>query len=272
MLKKRNEKLKNKEVKKGQKNKLENTTKGLKLYVGILVVTTLILGFHLIFTLIIYPRSIAGSPIFGNRLDYIEEIPNTVVTSTEEFGFSQSRVENVKIMINGPVVYFDVRVDEEADVATARRSAEAIANFFLNEADEVGSDYNLQLVVSKGDINELRQTNREEVNAHVQAHLLIVYEAITAHAELYPTENNINRIYQNINLWSGSEEEVANFRDRADALEPMTAEEEERLAEVNGGVVPSYNSSESRIIPPSDIADFPSWGTLNKTTGEIDWS
>lgn len=257
---------------KAKTKKAMMSNRDLKVYIVILAIITLLLGAHILYNIYFLPRSGSGSPIYGNRLDYIEEIPNEIITATEEFGLGQGRVEEVSVTPIGKVVYFDVRVAPGTDLIAARTQTEEIANFFLTQAGAVAEGYSLQLVVATGDIEELRDSNRAEVEKHVSLNVIRLLEEVTAHAELFPTHKNITRITENVHVYRHAlgPELADEFRARADALEPLTEEEEAILIEQNQGE--SLELDLDRSVPISNISQFPSWGVFDTTTGEIKWN
>lgn len=261
----------NKNSKENKKFKRARARKVIfRLYIGLLMLVTLVFGMYVFNVLYLRPVRTAGSPVFGNRLEDIEPIPNHIVRETETFGASKAHIDRVTISITGRVVYFDVRVVEGTPAATARESTEEIAQYFLDEVGEIAADYSIQLVVSKGDIRQLRDNNRAAVIEHKREHTLFLIEEITAFAERYPTEDNINRMAQNIaafrRFWD--EETISAYEARFNALTPLTEEEQENLREQYGGNLPEADVS--REIPRSNIAEFPIWGVLNQR-GRFEW-
>lgn len=180
------------------------------------------------------------------------------------------------MIVQGPVVYVKVQVDEGVDVETAREAAEVTATQMLDEVGDKLADYSIQLVVSSGDVNELTDANREQELEHYKQHRLEIVEQIVAHAEEYPTQENIERAKSNIkvmpqdyNKKTGEyeyryKEEKEAFEARIEALTPLTAEEEEAM-----GDIPYLEVNQE--IEPTEISDFPSWGAYDKNTQSFEW-
>ena len=246
--------------------------KSLKIYTICLAVLTLLLGVHVLNNVYLQPRSTAGSPIYGSRLDLVDEISSDVLTATEQFGLNQGRVEEVDVTIIGKVVYFNVRVAAGTDILAARTQAEEIANFFLTQAGDDSIGYNLQLVVSTGDIEELKDENRAGVQEHVRLNAIRIIEEVSAYAELYPTHYNINRITENVTVYRQviGAELADEYIAYANTLTPLTAEEETLLVEENDGEPLVLDLD--RKVPITNITQFPSWGAFDVTTGEFEWN
>ena len=136
---------------------------------------------------------------------------------------------------------------------------------FLSQTGEIANQYTLQLVVSTGDIDDLKATNREEELAYVKEHDVAIVELIVADAEKYPTAAKINRAQQNIDLMKKSYPEEADaFQARINELTELTAEQEEALGEVPVLEV-------DQTIQQSDISNYPSWGAYDKETQTFEW-
>ena len=268
--------------------------RGFKIYVVFLVILSIAFAAHLVFNFYIEPRSLSGSPILGNRLEYLSNIPENVFTDTEAFGLTQTRVEAVTVSHIGAIIYFNVRVEAGTGVEVARTAAEEISDFFLEQAGELAEGYNIQLVVSTGDIDELKAENRAEALDHVRRHQMNLVEELTIFAEQFPTTDatvgsnhgTIDRVLSNISLlrrrqaytekvgelYQVYETALADFEARVNALTPLTNEEVEVLIEQNHGNILVRDITDIRDVPQSDITDFPSWGALNNTTGLIEWN
>lgn len=267
----------NEEAKKPSKKR--NVTKKqvvLYSYIGVLAVVTVLFGYNVLKYFYLDPLKVAGQPVYGYRTENLQPITDSMISNAEQVGASQSGVKEIDVRVQGPVVYFDVRVNDGVDVETARAAAEAAATEFLAQAGDIANDYTLQLVVSAGDLKALVQTNREEELAYYKEHRLDIIERIVAHAEEYPTSKNIERAQNNINVMPKDyneatgqyevryPEEKAAFQARIDALKPLTAEEEEALGEIPYLEV-------DQTIQPTDISPYPSWGAYDKTTDTFEW-
>lgn len=234
-------------------------------YIGVLAVVTVLFGYNVLNYFYFEPLKAAGQPIYGYRTESLKSISDSLISKVEQVGVNQTGVEKVTVNVKGPVVYFDVRVSTGVELETAHAAAEATANEFLSQAGEVANDYTLQLVVSTGDIKELKQVNREEELAYVKEHDVEIVESIVADAEKYPTAAKINRAQQNIDIMKKYYPEEADaFQSRVDALTELTAEEQEAL-----GVIPELEVDQT--IQQSDISSYPSWGAYDKETQTFKW-
>ena len=235
-------------------------------YIGVLAVVTVLFGYNVLKYFYLDPLKVAGQPVYGYRTEELQTISQDAITKAEEVGESQSGVESVTITVQGPVVYVDVRVEDGVNIDDAREVAEDSTNELLTQAKDVINDYNVQLVVSSGDIEEVAATNREEELSYIKEHDLAIVEQIVANAEKYPTATNIQRANANIDILEKSYKEEADaFRTRINALTELTAEEEENL-----GAIPELVVDQS--IKQSDISTYPSWGVYDKTTETFEWN
>lgn len=267
------------------KEEVKEPTKGPKLpkkrvilysYIGILAVLTVLFGFHLLKYFYLDPLSVAGRPVYGYRTENLESISDSVIAAAEEKGAQQSGVNEVKVTVQGPVVYVNVQVNDGVDVETARAAAEATATKMLDEIGDKSQEYSFQLVVSTGDVKALTDANREQELEYYKQHRLDIVEQIVAHAEEYPTQENIDRAKNNIkvmpkdyNKKTGEyeyryKEEKEAFDARIEALTVLTAEEEEALGEIPYLEV-------DQAIKPTEISDYPSWGAYDKNTQSFVW-
>jgi len=243
------------------KEKLKKKSGFLRIYAWILAFVSVVVLAYVFVMLYFIPTRGAGEPILGYRLEGLEEIEQSWITETEAFGNGQAHVDEVDIFHTGLVVYFNVRVENGTTLSQARSAAEAIGEFFIDVSDGVAEDYDLQFVVSYGDLTELREDNQEAMLEHVARHRMNMVEEILVFAEQYQTEENIIRARGNLDVF-GSEfpEDVrADFESRYENLSPMTEEQEEALRERSDGNLPVANVEQN--IPQSAIADFPNWGT-----------
>jgi len=266
-------------MKKKQGEKAKLTKFGMyKLFLAGLVGILLL---HFIITLWWVPRRDAGSPVLGDRMEGIQELEDSWISETTTFGQERSNVYSFSIFWNsGPVVYFNVQVDEGVSRSDARSVATDIVAHFVELTDGVAEDYDIQVVISRvgDDVRELIEVNHEAVRDHAFEHIHNIVETTLAHAEQYPTFNNINRAYENINIvYTGvirtvvGEEGLEAMRERLDAIVELTAEQEDQLAE-ELGVVIVPGASIDRSVPPSDISTFPNFGVWNHDRERIDWN
>lgn len=234
-------------------------------YIGVLAVVTVLFGYNVLNYFYFEPLKAAGQPIYGYRTESLDPISDSVISKVEQVGANQTGVEKMTVTVQGPVVYFDVRVSNGVELETAHAAAEAAANEFLSQAGEAANDYAVQLVVSTGDIEELKEANREEELAYVKEHDVAIIESIVADAEKYPTAAKINRAQQNIDIMKKSYPEEADaFQARINALTELTAEQQEALGEI-----PELEVDQT--IQQSDISAYPSWGAYDKETQTFEW-
>lgn len=264
-------------MKKKQGKKLELTKFGMyKIFLAGLVGVLLL---HFIITLWWVPRRDAGAPVLGDRMEGIQELEDSWINETTAFGNEQSNVNSFSIFWNsGPVVYFNVEVNEGVSRRDARRVAVAIVAHFIELSDDVAEDYNLQVAISRAgdDLAELRDANHEAVREHALAHQHGFVEEILAHAEQYSTFNNISRARGFVDGFSTAiiatvgEEGLEAMRERLDAIVELTAEEEDQLAEELGHPVPEFR--ENRRVSPTDFSTFPNFGVWDHDRGRINWN
>jgi len=259
-----------------------NITKRLRkprfalIYAVILFVATIALTWIVLHNLWLSPRMATGVPILGYRMEGIPELDDSWLAATTEFGRTQTNVEDVKIFwTTGPVVYFEVRLNEGTSRRDGRAVATRIVEHFIDLSDEAALYYNLQVVISVGDIAVRRAENQEAVTAHVHEYNWSLAEAILAHAERYPSSANVNRARDNINVFANSitlaagEAELASMRSRYEAITAWTAEEEAARVEEDG-LIPGYSGF--RQVPPSEISRFPNWGVWSNRRSRIRWN
>ena len=264
-------------MEKKQRKKLELTKFGMyKLFLASVVGVLLL---HFIITLWWVPRRDAGSPVLGDRMEGIEQLEESWIQETEGFGNDHSNVYNFSIFWNsGPVVYFNVEVNEGVSLGDARSAAGDIVTYFIDLSDGVAEDYNLQVAISRAgdDLAELRDANHAAVREHALEHQHGFVEEILAHAEQYPTANNANRAYNhlrqfgNIIIEVAGEEELESMWERHGSIVELTAEQEDQLAEDLGRPVPA--AGEDRRVPSTDFSTFPNFGVWDHDRGRINWN
>jgi hypothetical protein len=247
------------------------------IYGIILLIATIGLAFHVLYNLWLTPRIGTGTPMLGYRMEGIPELNESWVTATVEFGGNQAHVDYVEIFpTTGPVIYFNVRVEEGTSLSKARSAATDIVEHFIEISNEVARDYSLQVVVSYGDIAAQKEENQAAVTAHVHEYNRSFAESTLEYAERYPSRANVSRAEININtrltesiIIAGGEEELERMRTRFEAITVMTEEQEQALIDEQGHI-PSYSGL--RQVPPTDISDFPNWGVWNNRRSRINWN
>ncbi|MCL1950926.1 MAG: hypothetical protein FWF59_14495 [Turicibacter sp.] len=258
-------------------------------YVLLLVVLTGAFAYHVFNYFVLQHNETAGIPEFGNRLEYLEEIPPSLFESSVAFGLGLPGVESLTIENphNGVVVFFDLRVSDGTELGTAQATAQQIANHFREAAGDLLEGYNLQLVVSRGDIAALATQNREASIEAVYEHFYFLADTTVTHAEEFPTESNISRAQTNINNLNSrfnnqeffaeqaqpdAGARVGELQGRLDAIVPWTPEELEAALEQHNNRLPDVLQGVERLVPRTNVNDFPSWGIINRETGEFQWN
>ena len=257
-------------------------------YALILILVTGIFGYHLLDYFVLSHNETAGEPVFGNRLDYLDEIPQSIKDSAMRFGNGLPGIVSVDLDNRGAVIFLKVEVNGATEVSEAQESAEQIMEFFLEEAGSRTEGYNFQLVVTTGDSAELAQQNRQASIDHIYDHFYFLAEQTLSHAEEFPATDFIDRAQGNINIFANrfgsaagthrnnfretTADKVAALQERLDAITPWTADEEEEQAERFNGTLPTVLQGTDRLIPPSNVSDFPSWGIINRDTGDVQWN
>ncbi|MCL2559167.1 MAG: hypothetical protein FWE07_01655 [Turicibacter sp.] len=253
--------------------------------IGLFVATAVFAGVVL-YQLWWQPRVATGNPIFGYRMEEMPELNEAWLSATEEFGGNQVHVDYVEVIwMSGPVIYFNIRVEEGISLSEAHSAAVPILEYFIETSNEAALDYSLQVVVSYGEIAYLdgdgnlaglRADNQREVAAHTHEYHRSFAESTLEYAERYPSRANMTRANDNINslftasiLAAGGEEELESMRTRFAAITPMTDEEESAFIE-SQGYIPEYSGVWQ--VPPTNISDFPNWGVWNNRRSRIDWN
>lgn len=275
------------------KSKQQRSKKEVWFYglLGVLGVLTVLLAYDALDYFYLAPAKLAGNPLYGYRTENLVTVEDSMISSTRTYGLNQSGVAEVDILVNGPIIYIDVRVTPNTDLTTAQASAEKISDYLIDEINKVNKDaakeYNFQLVVSSGDLKQLVEENRVAELEHIKENDIRIVEEVVAYAEEYPTAANIARAKKNIELilmsyptaaYTDSAnrnikvilesylEEAEKFQARVDQLDEYTAEEEEALGEIPTLTV-------DKNVPTSTItADgYPSWATIDTETNEYIW-
>ena len=244
------------------------------IYALVLLGITVFLVWHVTNLLVITPVRMreAADLALGDRMENIQELEESWKTATKEFGATLEEVEYVTIFWNtGPVVYVSVRLEPDIPRRYARRAARSVIEYFIEVSNEVVLQYDIQVVISRGDIEQQRIENNQAVVMHVHEYNHGLVERILAWAETYPSESNVQRAYDNINgAFTNSIEMVVG----EEGLEAMRT----RLAAIviepvgeDDDPMPSY-PADTRRIPPSEIARLPNWGTWCNERSRINWN
>ena len=247
------------------------------IYALCLFAVTFALVLHVLNLLVLTPRRTTGVLVHGYRMESIQYLEEAWKTETEYFGSTLDEVDYVSIFWNtGPVVFVNVRVESGTSLSDARSAATEVVEYLIDISDEVVLEYDIQVVVSYGDVSQQREENHDEVIQHVHSYNHSLVEAILAHAEQHSSEFNVDRAYQNINgaftdsiIIVVGEEGLEEMRSRLEAIEVA-------IIEVGDDESESYDSIPRylgvRQIPQSNIADFPNWGTWDNQRSRMIWT
>lgn len=242
-----------------------NKSKGINIYLTALGIITIGFGYVVVDYFYLDPLQQIGKPVYADRLIDLKPIDTNVLETFKHDASKQDGVLGLEILPQGEVIYLKLMVDSETSLEEAQSIASLTSETLVKQLGDSLEGYNLQVIVSSGDTNELLNLNRELELAYVKEHDIQVVEQVIAYTEEYPTTTNIERSQANINLLKKSySEEAQAFQVRLDALTPYTAEQEANLGEIPVLVV-------DQIIPTSELADFPSWGVVNLKDGSIAW-
>ena len=240
-------------------------------FLGVLGILTVLLAYDALDYFYLTPMKSAGKPLYGYRTENLVTVEDSMISSAITYGLDQTGVDEVDILVTGPVIYIDVRVSSNTDLTTAQASAEKISDYLIGEINEVSKDaakeYDFQLVVSSGNLKQLAEENREAELEHIKENDIRIVEQVVAYAEEYPTATNIQRANKNIEVILKSyPEEAEKFQARVDQLDEYTAEEEEALGEIPTLTV-------DKNVPTSTITEdgYPSWATIDAETNEYIW-
>ena len=250
-------------------------------YTVIMLLITAYFAWHVIDLLVITPRQQTGTLALGYRMENIQDLENSWMTATENFGMTLDQVDDISVFWNtGPVVFVSIQFESGTERRDARGTATEVIEYFIEVSNEVALQYDIQVVISDGDAAEQRGEHHDAVVAHVHEYNLDLVERILTHAEQYPSEYNVHRAYRNINAFANSirnvngEEGLEEMRTRHAVIEvvvePDGYEEDEYGEETEVETLPRYPGE--RQIPPSNITDFPNWGTWNNDRSRIIWT
>ena len=241
------------------------------IYALILLILTGLLAWHIVHVLVLTPMRETGEAVHGSRMENVQLIDPSWITEAENFGATLDDVNSVDISwLNGPVVYFNVRVEPGTRRRYARRATRAIVEHFIEVSDDVALQYNIQVVASHADrdIAEMRADNHAAVELHVHEYNHSLVEEILAHAEVHSSETNVTRARTNIDVFASSiiaivgEEGLEEMRARAESIRIAPLEDEDE---------PMPILPIERQIPRSEISRFPIWGTWDNGRSRIIW-
>ena len=236
-----------------------------------LLVVTLGLGLHVLNLLVLTPMRATGVLAHGYRMENIQQLEASWKNDTQAFGLTLSQVEAVSIFWNtGPVVFVSVSFESGASLGDARGVATEIIEYFIEVSDDAVLQYNIQVVISYGDVTNQLDENQVALTQHVHEYNHEFAEATLAHAEQHPSDFNVDRARRNINdLFTNSIVIVVD----TDGLEAMRA----RLEAIE--VAPGDDENDNvlrypgiRQIPQSNLVDFPNWGTWDNARSRMIWN
>ena len=262
----------------GFKLKWKKRLKFRHIYALVLLGITAFFAWHIIDLLVFTPMRAAGTMILGSRMEEIELLEESWLTDTETFGATVDDVDEVTVFWNqGPVVFLSVRVEPGTSRRDARAASNVVAGHFVEISGGIAEQYDIQVVAFYGDISEQVEENEAALLLHVHEYHHYLVEKIVAHAERYPSDYNVNRAFENIDVFNESitiaagEGEAALMRQRLDALDVV----------VEYGVVFGEDEDFEPLprlprtlyqTPRSNIVRFPIWGTWNNDRSRISWS
>ena len=242
-------------------------------YAFFLLALTVYLAWHVLNLLVFAPVRMRedAALALGDRMENIQDLEQSWLDLTEEFGATLDEVDYVSIHWNaGPVVYVSVRIEPDISRRYARRAARRVIEHFIEVSDEVALQYDIQVVISRGDIAQQRIENNAAVEQHVHEYNHSLVEEILAWAEDNPSESNVNRADTNINsvftnsiIETVGDEGLEEMRARLAAIEVEVLDEDED---------PMQSLAITRRIPYSNISRFPNWGTWCNERSRIRWN
>jgi len=258
----------------GIKFKMKKRLKFRHVYAIILMVITAYFAYHVIELLVFTPMRAQGTMILGSRMEEIEPLNEEWLRDTETFGANVNRVDYVSVFWNrGPVVYVNIRLEERTSTSNVREAANTVVGHFVGLAGSVIRPYSIQVVVSYGDIGELRDENQEALIQHVHEYNHEFVESLIRHAQTYPSPRNIDRARNNISDAAGNMYEsvviVVGEEGRREMLERINAITPASDEDLEEGPMPEHAM---RQIPRSEINRFPMWGTWNHRRDRIRWN
>ena len=209
------------------------------------------------------PVSRAGQPVYGSRLEGLKILNQSILDELKQ-GINETKgIASANTEARGGIVYVSAVV-EQLELEDAQKAVETAISDVLKKEPDCLTGYNVQLMLTQSNSDELLEQNRDAESDYVKQHKLKIVETIISHTEKYPTAENMQRSQANINILNKKyPEEAAEFQSRIDALKEYTAEEEAALE------IPTL--AVDQTVPTSDLADFPSWGVYNLESSTATW-
>ena len=249
------------------------------IYALIMIAVTSFFAWHAFDLLVLTPARMTGQAPLGYRMSDIEDMEDFWMREVEEFGATLDNVDYVEVVwTGGPVIYVIVHVFDDASLSYARRDGREILEYFIEITNDVALQYNLQIVLFRGELSEVLEENQAAVIRHVHEYNAGFAERTLAHAEANPNQANFDRAYGNTNsvlresiieVWG--EDGLREMQARLDAIEIFTVNLEDEDADNDEEVyMPWY--PHSLQIEQSRISEFPNWGTWSNEHNRIIWS
>ncbi len=236
---------------------------GFKLFGIGLTCATLGFGYVVADYFYFEPMRNAGKPVYGTRLDHLSPLDPTILETVQAQALNTEGIQSAQLHVQGEVIYLSLTTNS-LSLDEAQKVAEKTAKTFVQKAGDSFKNYNLQLMVTTPNLDELLTSNRDAEDLHVKNHKVGIIETIIAHTEKYPTAENMQRSQANINILKKSyPEEAEAFQARIEALKEYTAEEEAALN------IPALTVDQT--VPTSNLSDFPSWGVYSIETSKTQW-
>ena len=162
------------------------------------------------------PVSRAGQPVYGSRLEGLKTLNQSILDELKQ-GINETKgIASANAEVRGGIVYVSAVV-EQLELEDAQKAVEtAISDVLKKEPDSLAG-YNVQLMLTQANSDELLEQNRDAESDYVKQHKLKIVETIISHTEKYPTAENMQRSQANINILNKKyPEEAAEFQSRID--------------------------------------------------------
>jgi len=264
------------------------------IYALIMIAVTGFFAWHAFDLLVLTPRAMTGNAPLGHRMSDIEYMESFWLREVEEFGATVESVDYVEVIWGGgPVIYVVVHVLDHAPLSYGRWAADVILRYFIDITNGIATQYNLQVVLFRGELAEILEENQAALVRHVHEYQAGFAERTLAHAEIYPNQANFDRAYGNINrvlrasiIEVMGESGLRALQARLDAIEIFTVNPYAEPA-TGGAQYDEYNEDEddedieevympwypyTLQIEQSRISDFPNWGAWSNERNRIIWS
>jgi len=259
----------------GFKFKFKKRLKFRHIYAIFMLGVTIAFAWSVINLLVIEPIRAEGL-LLGNRMDGIDELNEDWLRQVEVFGSSHDDISYVEIFWNrGPVVYVSVRFDVGIRRSDARRAARDVMEYFRDISDETFTQYNFQIVISYGDIEQQRKENEAAILENVHRQNYEFGMRVLQWAEEHRSAENIQRA--RINFTS------PDSRVRPSVIEIVGEDGWQELVERIDNIVEVHQSTDEDAPPiprypgtlrveQTNISNFPNWGAWDHNRNRITWN